>query len=147
MLDLTNDDFFKKQLLFPCTHCGALCSDALKYGDSVFCCAGCQTVYRFITEQGLAAYYTMAPTPDAQTAQQEKIRDFTAFDDPTFCTISEDGLKSITLYIEGIHCVACLWLLEKLPMHYWVKVMLLATLVRPSPVVSATSRLWELHQF
>lgn len=114
MLNMNHNASSKKSPLIPCAHCGTLCSDP-GLDTPAFCCAGCKTVYGFITGQGLETYYSMSPTPDAQTAQQEKIRDFTIFDDPTFCTTGDDGLRAITLYIEGIHCVACLWLLEKLP--------------------------------
>ena len=106
--------------LVPCLHCGTptRVSDATQMFTqtaSVFCCSGCQTVYQFIHTQGLADYYRLTPQPDVQILQREKPQDFSGWDDPSHGHVDESGVRSVVLYVEGIHCAACLWLLEKLP--------------------------------
>ena len=46
-------------------------------------------------------------------------RTYASFDDPTFLARygrrCEDGLLSVELYLEGVHCAACVWLVERAP--------------------------------
>ncbi len=83
-----------------------------------FCCMGCQTVYHILHSQGLSYYYEVkqkaasvrAPRPVSSSNEK-----YTYLDDPDFIKAhSLDGL-TMEFYLEGVHCVACLWLIEKLP--------------------------------
>lgn len=105
-----------------CTHCGLDVPPALVRADlpEQFCCQGCETVYRTIHECGLERYYELR---DAST--NERVRPevpdhaFAEFDDPAFEAVyvarQADGLGSIELALEGVHCAACVWLVERLP--------------------------------
>ena len=47
-------------------------------------------------------------------------RGYREFDDPAFHELyvrpSEDGTLATELYLEGVHCAACVWLVEKTPL-------------------------------
>ncbi|MCA8975545.1 MAG: cation transporter, partial [Planctomycetes bacterium] len=49
-------------------------------------------------------------------------RSYTDFDDPQFALLyvepAEDGRVAIDLYLEGVHCTACVWLVERLPAFF-----------------------------
>jgi P-type Cu2+ transporter len=106
-----------------CTHCrlavpaGRIVPDR----DEQFCCGGCETAYRLIRSCGLDAYYALvddadeterAPVGDADVRYDELDRPL--FADRYVRDLGE-GHRSCTLMLEGIHCAACIWLLEKLP--------------------------------
>lgn len=108
-----------------CTHCGLPVPRGLIEQDTPhqFCCQGCKTVYSIIHAEGLDDYYTMrrsietgkASVPDALN---EGRTDYAAYDDPAFAdAFSEthiDGTTTATLSVDGLHCAACVWLIERL---------------------------------
>jgi P-type Cu2+ transporter len=81
-----------------CLHCGRDSS------NGEFCCSGCETVYRIIHHQ-----------PARAVKASEKT--YAELDDPIFfekhTQAMQDGLRQIELYLEGVHCSSCVWLLEK----------------------------------
>jgi len=84
----------------------------------LFCCSGCLNVCRVIHEAGLDSFYqrlqereaTMAPPPDAPS-------DIDQYDLPEvqqeFVHSLADGSMQAHLMVDGIHCAACVWLIEK----------------------------------
>lgn len=107
-----------------CTHCheAAPLPITIKEDASlVFCCQGCLTVYNILHQKGLEAYYSIkqdagifkrrAPVEITET-------NYTYLDDVAFTKdySYENGLgeKVMEFYLEGIHCLACLWLVEKI---------------------------------
>lgn len=106
-----------------CTHCQLPVPPGLQRPETEpqFCCHGCETAYQLIHGCGLEAYYSMArnSTDGIWTADTEpEDARYLAYDSEkfqqTFAT-SQGDTGEITLVIEGIHCAACVWLLEKLP--------------------------------
>lgn len=108
-----------------CTHCGGECVAPIKGKNEaeVFCCLGCQSVYEFLKDNGLSdSYYRLlgdgprfgeampAILPSSEYSYIDQ-SDFLS----EYATELEDGKARMTFYIEGIHCLACLWLLEKIP--------------------------------
>jgi Cu+-exporting ATPase len=91
-------------LLSSCKHCG----EAAPLGVG-FCCAGCESVYGLLFSKGLGHFYDL--------------QESTAFGRPRAVPALAPipvGLKSsqateMKFYLDGIHCLGCLWLLEKLP--------------------------------
>ncbi len=89
--------------------------------EAQFCCAGCECVHAIIHGLGLEQYYRerAAFPPDTAQASQPSGSSYAYFDDEVFASryVSEtkDGERSIVFYLQGIHCAACVWLLEKLP--------------------------------
>lgn len=90
-----------------CAHCGA----ALGGGDSRFCCAGCEAAFGIVQGLGLDNYYRrrvldpQQPGPKPEPAMPGE--DYSAF-----VTAAADGSQQIHLMVDGLHCAACVWLIE-----------------------------------
>ena len=103
-----------------CDHCGlpvpaGLVEDG---AELQFCCNGCRVAYQVIHEHGLDGYYDIKARIDApEQAAQRSGKSFAEFDDPAFhelyCRELPSGLATVELYLEGVHCAACVWLVEK----------------------------------
>ena len=105
-----------------CSHCQLpVPSGLVRPGaPQQFCCHGCESAYQLIHGCGLEAYYAMAQSsPEGvQTASEDDDRKYLEFDSQRFQeTFAQqtEAFNEITMVIEGIHCAACVWLLEKLP--------------------------------
>lgn len=102
-----------------CYHCGLSAREYL-YGTFngarlSFCCQGCLSVCGYIYGAGLESYYDrrdksrpsapppLPPLPSAAPAFE---------DESVFTSAGKDVLEAM-LIIEGIHCAACVWLIEK----------------------------------
>ncbi len=103
-----------------CAHCGL----AVAPGDvdaaqpRQFCCTGCRTAFAILHEHGLGAYYGMADRREAPVRPSG--RRYDEFDHPDFTrlyvTASAGGLARTELYLEGVHCASCVWLVERMPL-------------------------------
>ena len=105
-----------------CSHCGLPVPAGLiePGADLQFCCNGCRAVYEVLHECGLSRYYTVRQTAtDSPEPARTTERKYTEFDDSVFqdlyCDTQSDNLAAVELYLEGVHCAACVWLVEKLP--------------------------------
>ena len=103
-----------------CAHCGlaAAPGEARVVDGATYCCAGCETAASIIRQSGLDGFYAL---PDRRTARVAvSDRAFTEFDHEAFqaahVTTRPDGTKEIALYLEGVHCASCVWLVERMPM-------------------------------
>ena len=86
-----------------------------------FCCGGCRTVYELIHVHGLDQYYRVADaTGETPWKANPSGRSYEDFDDPAFLDLYArpmvGGLQQVELYLEGVHCAACVWLVEKVPL-------------------------------
>ena len=83
-----------------------------------FCCEGCRTVYSVIHSEGLDEFYRLRDQ-SGQRGQQGRPtgREYSEFDDPALkevcCRPAAEGLERAELYVEGVHCSACVWLVER----------------------------------
>ncbi|MCC6675832.1 MAG: heavy metal translocating P-type ATPase [Phycisphaerales bacterium] len=105
-----------------CSHCSLPVPPGLVIADSPlqFCCHGCSTAYEVIHSCGLDRYYALRESSDrAPTAARTTGRRYAEFDDPAFLELyarrGPAAPPSIELFLEGVHCAACVWLVEKLP--------------------------------
>jgi P-type Cu2+ transporter len=105
-----------------CAHCGLTvpASREAPEGEASFCCDGCATVYAAIEACGLTRYYEMLQaTGEPGTPTAPSGRSYTELDDPAFLSRAAEptagGLSATELYLEGVHCAACVWLVEKVP--------------------------------
>lgn len=96
-----------------CAHCGA----PAPAGDPAFCCGGCAAAYSLLRSCGLGDFHKLrgdAPAAPVQSIQE----DWAAWSDPAFAAVHARPLRSghqvITWAVEGIHCPACIWVLERL---------------------------------
>jgi len=105
-----------------CAHCGLDVPRGLIKPDAEdqFCCNGCEAAYEAIRACGLGEYYALKQrlAEEGEAARSGPGR-YAEFDDPAFAErhvgALQGGESSVELYIEGVHCAACVWLLEKLP--------------------------------
>ncbi len=104
-----------------CAHCQAIVPLGLvAEGDlPSFCCNGCQMAWQLIHSNGLDAYYNMSRTGSTPLGSQRDTGPYADFDLPEFqekfAKPLPGGRWSISLALQGINCVACVWLIEKLP--------------------------------
>ncbi len=115
-------DAQRSSVEFGCAHCGLPVPKGLisPGADKQFCCHGCEAVYAVIHQMGLDSYYRLKQRQGAQTQPARTTgAGYVAFDHEAFvtrcCEDRPDGLRSTAFYLEGVHCAACLWLVEKLP--------------------------------
>ena len=104
-----------------CSHCNDTTVHPIVDEDKFFCCYGCQTVFHALKEKDLLHYYKLKESSEAQNySPRENFskKDFSYMNDEKFknefIKFTPNGLE-IKFYLEGIHCVACIWLLEKTP--------------------------------
>jgi len=107
-----------------CSHCALPVPAALveSDGDLQFCCHGCRAVYAMIHDQGLGRYYDLIGEDEERGLPARTTgRSYEEFDDPSFHELyvrpAVGGLLATDLYLEGVHCTACVWLVEKVPVR------------------------------
>ena len=98
-----------------CVHCGLPLGDRHRPEDGPFCCAGCRTVYGLIHDSGLDRFYELrpsriAPAPELRPDNLAWLE--LMLEDPA----SRLGGTTVrlSLDVQGVHCAACVWLLEEL---------------------------------
>jgi Cu2+-exporting ATPase len=103
-----------------CTHCGLPVPGGLVETGRAeqFCCGGCRAAWNLIHASGLARYYTL---PERSTAPVHASgAGFAEFDHEAFhalyVTRLPGGLSRTELYLEGVHCASCVWLVERVPL-------------------------------
>jgi P-type Cu2+ transporter len=81
-----------------------------------FCCTGCKSVCEAIFAAGLEGYYRRTPEGEIFGPPPEPPKDLALFDldavQEEFTDTATDA-RDINLLVEGIHCAACVWLIEK----------------------------------
>jgi Cu2+-exporting ATPase len=106
-----------------CAHCGLpvpACRVESSPGAVNFCCDGCASVHAVLHAAGLEAYYDRRSHEfeKGQKNVQPSRGRFEEFDDPSFrqqhCRSQGRGIFSAEFVLEGIHCSACIWLVERL---------------------------------
>ena len=89
-----------------CTHCGLP-------SQGVFCCTGCQVVHEAIARHGLEQFYALR---DQSAPAHTTDHRYSELDDPAFERVHVRRLAeqraSAALYLEDLHCAACVWLVE-----------------------------------
>lgn len=110
-----------------CRHCNEeviipLYSKGSEENTHAFCCQGCVTVYEILNQKGLSDYYQIKNESQIykRRAPVEIKNEFYQYlDDENFIKeysyLNAEKKQTMEFYLEGIHCLACLWLIEKLP--------------------------------
>lgn len=105
-----------------CAHCGlSVPRGLIEPGEAnQFCCHGCRAAYAIIHTCGLDRYYQLRDAAEgAGVAVAGSDRSFEDFDAPAFHRLYvkalPSGLSTVTLRLGGVHCSACVWLVERLP--------------------------------
>jgi Cu2+-exporting ATPase/Cu+-exporting ATPase len=106
-----------------CLHCNQRCIHLVSWNEKSFCCHGCLTVYKLLQDQGLQDYYSLrdqspkdntCPLPSLEGPQDVFSLDFETFREQY---VYGSKKTAVDIYVEGVHCAACLWLLEKIPIY------------------------------
>lgn len=102
-----------------CTHCGlAVPAGLVEDAERSFCCEGCRMAYAILNEHGLGSYYGF--NDRRELAVRASGRSYEEFDHPAFheryVRHVEGGRARVELYLEGVHCASCVWLVERLPL-------------------------------
>ena len=110
-----------------CTHCDEeiiipIYNTEDKEHSKPFCCQGCLTVFNVIHQKGLNDYYDIKNNSSIYKRRapvELKSEKFAYLDNQDFLKEysykNDEKLFTMEFYLEGIHCLACLWLVEKLP--------------------------------
>jgi Cu2+-exporting ATPase len=111
----------------PCSHCGlpvppdVAAAAPMQVGGLTarFCCHGCETVFLTLHEHGLGQYYAVASAGGAKASRGTTTgRSYTELDDAGFqaahVRAMPGGLLRTDLYLESVHCAACVWLVERI---------------------------------
>lgn len=103
-----------------CYHCGLAIAGSpqifslIEQQQQPMCCVACKAVCEAIRQHGFANYYQYRSAP-GQRPDTETI-DYQQYDKPalqaSFTTRLDSSYQRSTIIIEGIHCAACVWLLE-----------------------------------
>ncbi|PHS69702.1 MAG: copper-translocating P-type ATPase [Methylophaga sp.] len=104
-----------------CYHCGlpvaqkGIFTAVVADKKHEFCCFGCQTVCLTIYNSGLQGFYQKTPENTSLAPPPDLPVEFTSYDldDVQADFIDTNShIRTIHLLIEGIHCAACVWLIE-----------------------------------
>jgi len=105
-----------------CFHCGLPLPDGELFVAKIndrqrqFCCFGCQSVCKVIYDAGLDGFYQRAPEGTLLAPPPELPKDLAFYDLDEIQSeyVSDLGeQREIGLLVEGIHCAACVWLIER----------------------------------
>jgi len=104
-----------------CFHCGLPVAESARETAWVagrersFCCTGCKSVCEAIFAAGLEGYYRRTPEGEIFGPPPEPPKDLALFDldavQEEFTDTATEA-RDINLLVEGIHCAACVWLIE-----------------------------------
>ncbi|NOX09610.1 MAG: heavy metal translocating P-type ATPase [Gammaproteobacteria bacterium] len=111
----------------PCYHCGLpVPAESSIHADidnhrRAFCCIGCQSVCETIYAAGLQGFYQRTPdglllAPPPNLPQDLEVFDLDEVQEEYAYHHSDQDqgdIRSIHLLVEGIHCAACVWLIER----------------------------------
>ncbi len=105
-----------------CDHCQLPVPPGLieEGADHQFCCSGCRTVFGVLRSGGLEQYYRVRDAADTRRERPKTTgARYDELDDPAFQAAAvrtdDAGSCETELLLEGVHCAACVWLIERLP--------------------------------
>ena len=105
-----------------CFHCGLPLPENQVYEQLIdgeaqrFCCPACQMVCSAIYDAGLEGFYDRTPDDARLAPPPEAPKDLALYDlDEVQAEFVTDlgREREINLLVEGIHCAACVWLIER----------------------------------
>ncbi|MBK1648570.1 heavy metal translocating P-type ATPase [Rhabdochromatium marinum] len=104
-----------------CFHCGlpilptTAVQACIKGTPRAFCCHGCEAVCAAIHAAGLEGFYQRTPEGEVFSPPPELPRQLDFYDldevQQAFAEVAGDA-REAQLAVEGIHCAACVWLIE-----------------------------------
>jgi Cu2+-exporting ATPase len=95
-----------------CIHCGNPLGHFWKHADGPFCCRGCKGVYEMIHQEDLCRFYDL--TPDTHAPAPVLRPESFSWLDSLLAEHDTTNTLHLELDIQGVHCAACIWLIEEL---------------------------------
>lgn len=95
-----------------CLHCGL----PVARTEDRFCCSACALVYEAITGAGLGAYYERRDDAPQRPPTAPEARGYAYFNEPAVqqrYAQERDGVLEAACMLDGMHCAACCWLVER----------------------------------
>ena len=102
-----------------CYHCQQPIPPGINISDDHghhYCCHACQTVAHIINAHHLDQYYQVRDRPAPRPAHPYDPAHWQAYDIPEIAaqyTYQDGDEQEIHLYIDGLHCAACTWLISR----------------------------------
>ncbi len=93
-----------------CPHCGSTVVDRMA---APFCCVGCEGAFEFLRAARLEGYYALREGP-GRPVVQTRGPDHLWVEPLAAVICGASPVARVDLDIQGVHCTACVWLLEKL---------------------------------
>ncbi len=90
-----------------CRHCG---SPVPEPRTDHFCCAGCAYVFQMLHEQGFEHFYDLKGNQALPPVAAQAMRDL----DYQWLADAAEGKPEVALSIQGLSCVGCVWLIDRL---------------------------------
>ena len=106
----------------PCFHCslpvasGTRTSGLIENRERIFCCHGCKSVCTLLYNSGMQGFYQRTPAGQTLAPPPPLPKDIALYDLDEVQSefVSDLGpVRYIDLLVEGIHCAACVWLIER----------------------------------
>jgi len=105
-----------------CYHCGLPVNNKnrvekiIQGKNQAFCCHGCSAVCEMIYDSGLEGFYQRTPegqllAPPPELAKENQLYDIDEIQSEFVHDMGD--IRDIHLIVEGIHCSACVWLIER----------------------------------
>lgn len=101
-----------------CFHCqDVVIGKPFVYADKVFCCKGCMSVYQLLSESELGQFYVFEQgagvKPSSHRQQHFAFLDLSEIR-KKHISFEDESLAQVVLFLPGIHCSSCIYLLEHL---------------------------------
>ncbi len=138
------DDYRHAAEAGQCLHCGNTLGHFWQLADGPFCCRGCAGVYRLIHAENLDRYYDLKPDTTAPSSELRPdnfgwLDKLLASREST--TGSNSGPLRLDLDIQGVHCAACVWLIEELFRRQAAGIQ-----IRINPTLGKVELVWDLNR-
>ena len=102
-----------------CHHCGDNCDESIQSEDYHFCCYGCKAVFELINQSELKSYYSETSIENKSLSEIKAERKYAFLENldiqKQLLRFKSEELSVIKLFLPGIHCSSCIYLLEHLP--------------------------------
>lgn len=109
----------EKSVAVECVHCGEPVPTELQSADSPsFCCAGCKVAYAILQDAAGSELFSGLEEggTSGKSSNQYEEMDHSHFIEH-YAQQYQQNLKRIRFYLEGIHCAACVLVIEKIPQY------------------------------
>jgi Cu2+-exporting ATPase len=99
-----------------CLHCGNALGRHWRPADGPFCCRGCAGVWELIHAADLERFYDLKPATlaPAATLRPDSFAWLDRILEERATEAPGDPVLRLDLDIQGVHCAACVWLIEEL---------------------------------